>query len=371
LISRENTETTSDFSEQPFIGRVHNLHKKMIATLSWDELFQVLLFLPVADVCHHSQTNSVNHDCIMSNQHLWTVLLKRDFAHVTEHLPSRQELALMKNTTASAAALGPKNCCNEMKDYVCYYAQIYHFPFDRVEARSKYNDPNNQTLSKILFGVPSSLLNQAVMDALKSNSQLVIPQDGAPCQQLGIDFTIVPMASRQPKFTPNWTIQLWTIGQGPERFRTISKPYYRAAHCLVITVDTRHAWLDDDTYTTTHSCSGYGSNSLSKALAALKESKPHLNLTSPRACKGVLIVGVGVWSEDAPISKQRFLNDCAQVFDLLPLEYFELTCDNVHVMSDIILRRFYTFHQQVVLEDLQAGLLSDAQMAPKSRCLLS
>jgi len=337
----------------------------MITSLSWDELFQVLLFLPVSDVIHHSQTNSLTYDCITSNSHLWAVLLERDFAHATRYLPRQKLNSWLQSTNPKVSG---QNGCDAMEDYA-RYLQFYQFPSIRV----RDDHATSQIQSKILF-VPSSLLNQAVMDALKNNSQLVIPQDGESDQQMGIDFTLLTMTSRQPKVTSNWTIQLWTIGQAPALFRVVSNACYHHAQCLVITVDPRHAWNDDDTYSTTYSCSSYGSNSLSRALATLEESKPVLKLDPPKACKGVLIVGVGVWSEDAPISKQNFLMDCALVFDLIPLEYFELTCDNVHVMSDIILRRFYTFHQQTVAEALQSGFLSsrsEPQVAPKSSCVLS
>jgi len=334
--------------------------KKMITALSRDELFQVLLFLPVSDVIHHSQTNSLTYDSITSNRHLWAVLLERDFAHVTKYFPRQKLNSWLQSTNPKVSG---QNCCDTMEDYARYF-QFYQFPSNRV----RDDHGASQIRSNILF-VPSSLLNQAVMDALKNNSQLVIPQDGASDQQMGMDFTLLTMTSRQPKVTSNWTIQLWTIGQAPALFRAVSNACYHHSQCLVITVDPRHAW-NDDTYSTAYSCSSYGSNSLSRALETLEESKPLLKLDPPKACKGVSIVGVGVWSEDAPISKQRFLKDCALVFDLVPLEYFELTCDNVHVMSDVILRRFYTFHQQAVAEALQSGFLS-SQVTSKSRCVLS
>ena len=197
-----------------------------------------------------------------------------------------------------------------------------------------------------------------------------MPQNGN-YPQIGMDFILVWMKSRQPKVTPNFTLQLW-VHSGQEKFRTIPMYYYRSAQSMVITVDPKDAWNSED-YTINHPYSDRGSNSLSRALAALREGQHCWNFDPPNACKSVSIVSVGVWSEDAPISKQRFLNDCAQDFDMLPLEYFELTKDNASVMSDIILKHFYTIHQQAALED--AKVASNDQPtaqpeAPKS-CILS
>lgn len=114
----------------------------------------------------------------------------------------------------------------------------------------------------------------------------------------------------------------------------------------MIAVDPRHAW-NEDSYSTDHPSSNIGTNSMSRALAALKESQPHIKLEPPMACKAVIIIGVGGWPEGSPISKQRFLNDCAQVFDIMPLEYFELNYDNAAVMSDMILSRFCTCHREL------------------------
>ncbi|MNE50098.1 hypothetical protein D3C80_1446560 [compost metagenome] len=128
--------------------------------------------------------------------------------------------------------------------------------------------------------------------------------------------------------------------------------FHNYASCLVIPVDARHAW-NEDTYSTLQDPH---SNSLRKAIVTLKETQLLINHVLPsRNCKGVLIVGVGAWQQDAPITKQRFLNDCSEVFCTLPyvmpLEYFELTRENAEVMSDVLLRRFYTFYQRSVLED--------------------
>ncbi len=62
------------------------------------------------------------------------------------------------------------------------------------------------------------------------------------------------------------------------------------------------------------------------------------------------------------------------VFDILPLEYFELTGDNAPVMSDIIIRRFYAFHQQAALEDpemVSTKPRAQQEAPPQSRCILS
>jgi len=151
--------------------------------------------------------------------------------------------------------------------------------------------------------------------------------------------------------TPNLIFQFWKIGQVSNPRPAIARAYYLGTQCLVISVDTNHAW-NEDSYSTCfpHGC--FSENSLSRGLAGLTESKSLLDLVPPDACKGVLVVGIGAWPEAAPISKQRFLKDCAQSFDVLPLEYFELTENNATVLSDVLLRWFYTFHQQAAIEDI-------------------
>ena len=334
------------------------------ATLSWDELFQVLLFLPVSDVCHYSQTNSLTYGCITSNQHLWSVLLKRDFGDFLEILQS--SLTVIEEDTTKIPFGGG---CDELRDYTCYYARFCRFPFNLVESYSMFNDQNNCTVSKVAFGVVSSQLNLSVLSILRDR-QLKKQHDDSCHTMIGVDFKVMYMASKEPTKTSNFALQFWIPGRGVELSQRIARGFYRGTQCLVIAVDPRHAW-DECSYSTSLPYSNKGTNSMSRALTALKESKPHLKLEPPEACKGVLIVGVGAWPKDAPISKQRFLKDCAQVFDILPLEYCEVTSSNVTVMSDLILRRLYTFHQWAALDGDNLPPPKPTQQAPTSRCILS
>jgi len=335
----------------------------MIGRLSRDELAQVLLFLPLSHVCQYAQVNTTAYDYIISNQRLWKELLWRDFSDIIGPLQqgSSGEVYQSSLTTTS------QNCCEEMKSYMCCYNRYYPFPFDRVSSKFKYVQGSNHAFSKILFGVANSTLNLPAMEIFRKR-QLVI-QDDAPYDESAINLYLV--AQKHAQVPPYLTLQLRMMTQGPDRLRSDIMGFYYEAQCLVITVDTRHAW--NDGYYPNHRCGNY-SNSLSRAVDALWESKSYLKLEPPKACKGVLIVGVGVWLEAAPISKQRFLNDCALAFDALPLEYFEVTCDNAAVMKYILLRRFYTCHRQATLEDDKLVKNQPKRLpeeVPKTRCILS
>jgi len=315
--------------------------------MSRDELCQILLFLPGSDICHYSQINSIAYDDIISDQHLWTLLLRRDFHWKVEQLPFDQDIPPEQEELQSAIT----SWCDEMRDYTCNYTQFYQFPFHRVKSRPIHDSWYDPPTLKVLFGVPDSALNNSLIRALQS-SKLIIPRNDALAYAtlVGIDFECVYLASTQPKITPNLSIQLWTILNAQRRYKPYLMGHYLGIRCMVITINTKHAW-NEDTYCTNHPHSFEGSNSLSRALTTLKETQPNITIVPPKACKGVLIVGLGAWQQDAPITKQRFFNDCSEVFDILPLEYFELTCENAEVMSDVLLRRFYTFYQRSVLED--------------------
>ena len=266
-----------------------------------------------------------------------------------------------------------QNCCDEMRDFMCQYVRFFHFPFNRAGFRFLCDD---YVISKILFTVPDSSLNKSVINAIMTR-ELVMPTVDESSDS-SIDFLCLWMTSNQPTITPNTMVFLfWMFGNGWERFRTDPKRYYNESQCLVITIDTRDAWHEDTYSTLPHVVVSLGYNSLSRALVSLREVRLMINLEPPKACKGILIVGVGDWSKDAPVSKQRFLKDCAQLFDRLPLEYFELDYDNVAAMSDVLLKRFYTFYQQSALEDdpptleVQPPEEQSICVPPKSRCILS
>lgn len=332
--------------------------------LSWDELFQVLLFLPVSDVCHYSGIDSTTYDCVRSNQHLWTELCTRDFGCL-----SRSSLT----TDVRSDSVGQYGC-DEMREYAGFHARFGRYPFDRVGSLTMYDDASNCTTSKIVFGVEDSqLLNLSVIYAL-AYRQLDLQQDDTASNMTGCKSRILLNQSREPKTTPNLTLQFWFVGKQKMHFGLLSMAFYRDAQCVVITVDPKHA-RNEESYSTSHAYSWKGTNSLSRALAAFKEGKRHLR--PPNSCKGVLIVGIDVWPDAAPISKQRFLTDCAQVFGSFPLEYYELTCDNAPEMADLLLRRIYTFHQQaledgdVLSANVQPIEKPKETTPPQPRCILS
>jgi len=316
--------------------------------ISGDELLQILFFLPAPDICHYSQTNSIAYDFITHNQALWTELLERDFASIKE-----------LNREPQSTSMTDQNCCPEMGDYCA----LYQFPFKRVTPSY-----DTKMRSKIVFIAPGSPMNKPVIDALITQ-ELVIPTVCENSSTMSSQFMSVGMKSVRPNTAPDVVLEFWTSGSGPERFHRLSRMFYRRSECMVVTIDTRDAW-NEGSYSTAHQYASYGPNSLSRALASLKDAKSMCNLDDSENCTGVSIVGVGNWSHDAPISKERFLRDCVRAFEKLPLDYFELTTDNAAFMSNLILKRFYACHRQSVL-GVTVGPSQPTEQAPTSFCILS
>lgn len=288
-----------------------------ITGVSWDELNQVLFFLTVTDMVHYGQTNRTAYDHMNRSSSLWQELINRDFSAIVEQMNLGSILGLDREALMTSDTLVDPNCgssCDEMREYMCHWIRFYHcLPFERVMHRFVEDE---YVMLKVLFLVPDFSLNEPVVDALVTKT-LVIPTVGQFTRPVR-DFLGLSMASRQTDKT-DMVFQIWTSGPGRfqmERPQNISRLYYRGSHCMVVTVDSRDAW-NEDTYSATQSCcSYYRSNSLSRALAVLKRAKPMFKLESSGVCQGVLIVGVGIWSQDAPISIQMFLKDCTQSFNI-------------------------------------------------------
>ncbi len=236
--------------------------------------------------------------------------------------------------------------------YAWYYVQ-YAFPFQRVHRADELICGGEIESCKIFFARKDRLSHRVCRVFLHGTKLQLhdnIDEFG------GSAFETLNLLSQCPTAVPDLAIQLWTITNS-YRFTLLTREYFRSTVCLVITVylpDARFSY--DDVH-----CSLYD------AIHMLVKAKSMLALSPPKACQCVIVIGVDEWptANTAKITKEQFLKDCTEAFDLVPIEYYEMTEDSSIDVANTILKHVYMCHRVSKRNDLEYNRQLQEQQTQK------
>ena len=240
------------------------------------------------------------------------------------------------------------------------HREFRYFGFERVPNRSSFGE-ESQEVFKVSFGVVNNPMNLAVTNLLIDREwKLDEHVDG-----IGVAFSQLHLKSKHIELRPHLSVQIWILHSGPERFRSVSPMFYRGTQAMVLVLDPLHSKRDVLRY----------DNSLRMVLERLREMETMLNVTPPKACQGVFIVAVGTWPSETPVSKDQFLEQCAQAFTLRPIEYHEITEENATTVGDHLVRRLCQLQRISLKEDgpRKSPSFAVEQQPPASKfsCIIS
>jgi GTPase SAR1 family protein len=249
-------------------------------TMSEDVWSEIIQFMDLQTICSLVLTSST-YNRLFHREHIWNTLIQRDFEQELNQIDFQ-----LSNETLSPI---------EIYKYLHATFRTFPYEFPPSDDNTREKPANNIITKVVILSTEYSIMSMLLMlfvDGIWDTSR----------SSIGQDFRILNLWPKKDGTDHRLHRVQWWVTVGPERYRTVTRSYYRGAHLVLTAFDI----ADPENTLTTGICN----NTLADALHWANESDNNKESDVP-----IYLIGIGKSGNDytSPhVSRQDVINYCKE-----------------------------------------------------------